>query len=187
MCADRNASRRSDIAHVVQSLRRLRFPGISVAMPSETAYGHHVAAPCQIFLPSIFLPSVSPRFLRVLRVLRGKKLCYLLRSLRSFAAIHEFKTCHAATGFGRKRTQRSQSCRGELFVASQHPRAGLRRDLSCIRRFNFFAYRKVTFPKTLRAVRCDISRRSRLKIAASALLPGIVTCHGERSFEEVGE
>ena len=63
-CIDRNASRRSDIAYVAQSLRRLRFPGIIVATPSKAAYGHHDAIPRQIFLPHIFLPSVSLQFLR---------------------------------------------------------------------------------------------------------------------------
>ena len=40
---DRNASRRSDVAYVAQSLRRLRFPGTSVAIPPETVYRHDVA------------------------------------------------------------------------------------------------------------------------------------------------
>ena len=40
---DRNASRRSDVAYVAQSLRRLRFPGLSVAIPPETIYGKHDA------------------------------------------------------------------------------------------------------------------------------------------------
>ncbi|MBC7966462.1 MAG: hypothetical protein H7Z17_11135 [Fuerstia sp.] len=36
--ADRNASRRSDVAYVAQSLRRLRFTDTSVAMPPEIVY-----------------------------------------------------------------------------------------------------------------------------------------------------
>ena len=47
-CVDRNASRRSDIAYVAQSLRRLRFPGLNAVMPSRLNYGNNRSAYCPL-------------------------------------------------------------------------------------------------------------------------------------------
>ena len=45
-CVDRNASRRSDIAYVAQSLRRLRFSGLNVVKPTHPNYGNNHSAFC---------------------------------------------------------------------------------------------------------------------------------------------